>query len=99
MGGELAFGLLSVGSLGLLYLAASLASGNGVLGLPATPALAAVSVMVAIVLAPGSAGAVGPMLWIANSRLRGFQGSIVTHQSHTSSTTSAANYASAFAVT
>ena len=79
MGGELAFGLLSVGSLGLLYLAASLASGNGVLGLPATPALAAVSVIVAIVLAAGSAVVVGLMLWIANSRLRGFEGSIVTN--------------------
>jgi len=79
MGGELAFGLFSVGSLGLLYLAASLASGTGVLGLPATPALAAMSVLVAIVLAAGSAVVVGLMLWIANSHLRGFEGSIVSN--------------------
>ena len=79
MGGELAFGLFSVGSVGLLYLAASLASGTGVLGLPATPALAAMSVLVAIVLAAGSAVVVGLMLWIANSHLRGFEGSIVSN--------------------
>lgn len=79
MGGELAFGLLTVGALALLYVAAALAGGDGTLGLPATPLLAAVSVLVAIALAAGSAAVVALMLWLANSHLRGFEDSIVSN--------------------
>jgi len=81
MGGELAFGLFSVGALALFYLAASLAAGNAVAGLPvaATPAFAVASVVIAVALAAAGASVVVLMLWLANSHLRGFENSIVSN--------------------
>ena len=77
MGGELGFGLLSIGAFALLQLAQQLASGTGGFGyLPATPLIAAVVSVVAVLLAAGGAGVVALMLWTANSRLGSFEGSI-----------------------
>ncbi len=79
MGGELGFGLLSVGAFAILQLAQQLASGTGGFGfLPATPLMAALVAVVAVLLAAGGAGVVALMLWTANSRLRSFEGSITT---------------------
>jgi len=79
MGGELGFGLLSVGAFALLQLAQQLASGTGGFGyLPATPLMAAVVAVVALLLAAAGAGVVALMLWTANSRLGTFEGSITT---------------------
>ncbi|TMC85839.1 MAG: hypothetical protein E6J06_02570 [Chloroflexi bacterium] len=79
MGGELGFGLLSIGAFALLQLAQQLASGTGGFGyLPATPLMAAVVAVVAVLLAAAGAGVVALMLWTANSRLGSFEGSITT---------------------
>ncbi len=79
MGGELAFGFLSVGAFALLQLAQQLAVGAGGFGfLPATPVMAALVVVVAVLPAAGGAAVVGLMLWTANSRLRAFEGPIST---------------------
>ncbi|OLB90404.1 MAG: hypothetical protein AUI15_24935 [Actinobacteria bacterium 13_2_20CM_2_66_6] len=77
MGAELGFGLLSVGAFAILQLAQQLAAGSGGFGfLPATPLMAALVSVVAVLLAAGGAAVVALMLWTANSRLESFEGSI-----------------------
>jgi hypothetical protein len=79
MGGELAFGLLSVGAFALIQLAEQLASGTGGFGF-VTPsaATAAFAAGVAVLPAAGGVGVVVLMLWSANTHLRSFEGSIST---------------------
>jgi ABC-2 type transport system permease protein len=79
MGGELAFGLLSVGAFALVQLAEQLASGTGGFGF-VTPsaATAALAAGLAVLPAAGGVGVVVLMLWSANSHLRSFEGSITS---------------------
>jgi hypothetical protein len=79
MGGELAFGLLSVGAFALIQLAQQLASGTGGFGF-VTPNVttAALTAGVALLPAAGAVGVVALMLWSADSHLRSFEGSITT---------------------
>lgn len=76
MGGELAFGLLSVGSFALVFVALQIGSGAGFAGLPRSPLVEGVLLLVAAGLALGGVALVGFMLWTAVSRLRSFEGSI-----------------------
>jgi len=77
MGGELAFGLLSIGAFALIQLAEQLASGTEGFGFVAPSAVtAALAAGVAVLPAAGGVGVVALMLWSANSHLRSFEGSI-----------------------
>ena len=78
MGGELAFGLLSVGSFAVVFVAVQVATGAGFPWLPKSPVIEGLLLLVAVALALGGVALVGFMLWTAVSRLRSFEGSITT---------------------
>lgn len=79
LGGELGFGLLSVGAFAMLQLGAAVLTGAHPLGfLPPTPLVGLLLIVFAVALAAGAVGLVWAMLWIAAGRLRTFEGSIGT---------------------
>jgi hypothetical protein len=73
LGGELAFGALSVGAFALLTFAVDPPS-----FLPSGPVVGPLLAVVAVLLAVGAAGVVSGMLWLAARRLRTFEGAIGT---------------------
>jgi len=77
VGGALGFGVLSVGAFALLQLAPGAATGTAHLGpIPATPEVATVFGVAAILLAFGAGAVVSALLWIGHARLRGFDATI-----------------------
>ncbi|HYM66936.1 MAG TPA: hypothetical protein VEW68_06575, partial [Patescibacteria group bacterium] len=77
--GALGFGVLSVGAFALLLLTPGALAGTGQIGpIPATPPIAALLALAALILAAGAAAVVGLLLWIANARLRKFEAAIST---------------------
>jgi hypothetical protein len=79
LGGSLGFAGLSLGAFALFIFGTAALAGPGHLGpLPTTPAIGALMEAGGVVLTAGSAGVVALLLWIANSRLRGFEGVIET---------------------
>lgn len=73
LGGELAFGVLSVGAFALLQFAFDPPS-----FLPSTPLLAPILVLIAVGLAAGALALVWGLMWVAAGRLRTFEGVIGT---------------------
>ena len=79
LGGELAFGLLSVGAFAMLQFGALALTGSRPASfLPSTPFTGWLLIFFALVLAAAAVGLVMGMLWIAAGRLRTFEGSIGT---------------------
>jgi hypothetical protein len=77
LGGTLGFGLLSLGAFALFVFGAAAAQGTAHLRvLPATPAVGAMMFGAGFLLAVGAGAVVGTLLWIANSRLRRYEGAI-----------------------
>jgi hypothetical protein len=77
LGGTLGFGLLSLGAFALFVFGAAAAQGTDHLRvLPATPAVGAMMFGAGFLLAVGAGAVVGTLLWIANSRLRRYEGAI-----------------------
>ena len=77
LGGSIGFGLLSVGAFALFIFGADAVAGGARLGsLPATPAIGAVMWAGGIVLCAGALTVVAVLLWVANSRLRAYEGAI-----------------------
>jgi hypothetical protein len=79
IGGSLGFAVLSLGALALFLFGGQAASGGGNLGpIPSTPAIGFAMIFGGGVLMIACAALVGVLLWIANSRLRSFEGSIAS---------------------
>ena len=73
IGGELAFGALSVAAFALLQFAIATPS-----FLPSTPATGPLLLLLALLLTAGALALVSGMLWFASARLRSFEGAIGT---------------------
>lgn len=79
LGGALAFAVLSVGALALFFFGSQAISGTADLGpIPSTPAIGLAMIGGATLFIAGGGGLVGIMLWLANDRLRSFEGTIAT---------------------
>lgn len=79
IGGSLGFAVLSLGALALFLFGEQVASGAGNLGpIPSSPAIGFGMIFGGAVLMVACAALVGVLLWIANSRLRSFEGSIAS---------------------
>jgi hypothetical protein len=79
IGGSLGFAVLSLGALALFLFGEQAATGAGNLGpIPSTPAIGFGMIFGGAVLVVACAALVGVLLWIANSRLRSFEGSIAS---------------------
>jgi hypothetical protein len=77
LGGALGFAVLTIGACALFVFGAGVADGTVRVGpLPSTPTLGALMFALGIVLTIGAGGIVGALLWLANSRLRAFEGTI-----------------------
>lgn len=77
MSGSLGFGILSVGAFALFIYGAAAVAGNANLGpVPSTPTIGALMWAGGVVLVVGSMAVVGALLWVANSRLNAYEGSI-----------------------
>ena len=78
LGGSFGFGLLSVGAFALFVFGLGAVEGTTTqLGpLPTTPAIGALMWAGGVTLAAGAVTVVGTLLWFANSRLGGFEGTI-----------------------
>ena len=76
LGGELGFGVLSVGAFALLQFGGDAVAGAPLSFLPSSPLIGPVLIAVAVVLAAGAVALVGGLLWLAAGRLRSFEGSI-----------------------
>lgn len=78
LGGSFGFGMLSVGSFALFAFGLGVVEGTTThLGpIPTTPAIGAMMWAGGVTLAVGAIALVGTLLWIANSRLDGFEGTI-----------------------
>jgi hypothetical protein len=77
LGGSIGFGLLSIGAFALFIFGAEAVAGSTRLGsLPATPAIGAVMWAGGVILCAGALTVVAVLLWVANSRLRSYEGAI-----------------------
>lgn len=78
LGGSFGFGLLSLGAFALFVFGLGVLEGTTThLGpIPTTPLIGALMWTGGVVLAAGAVGLVGALLWIANSRLRSYEGTI-----------------------
>ncbi len=77
LGAALAFAVLTVGSLALFVFGEQAVTGTVDLGpITSTPTLGLVMIAGGMLLVAGGGVLVGVMLWIANARLRSFEGSI-----------------------
>jgi hypothetical protein len=77
LGGALGFAVLTIGACALFVFGAGVADGTVRVGpLPSTPTLGALMFALGIVLTIGAGAIVGALLWLANSRLRAFEGTI-----------------------
>ena len=77
LGGALGFGLLSLGAFALFVYGVAAAMGTAQLRvLPSTPAVGALMFGLGLVLAAAAGALVGFLLWLANSRLRRYEGAI-----------------------
>jgi hypothetical protein len=77
VGGSLGFALLSIGALALFIFGTEAIGGIVRLGpIELTPAIGAVMWVVGVVLAASALAVVGVLLWLANARLRRFEGAI-----------------------
>ena len=77
VGGAIGFGMLSVGAFALFVYGVAAVEGTADLRvLPSTPAIGALMLGAALVLATGAGAVVGTLLWIANSRLLSYEGAI-----------------------
>jgi len=78
LGGSLGFGLLSVGSFALFVFGLGAVEGTTThLGpIPTTPAIGALMWAGGVTLAAGAVAVVGMLLWVANSRLGSYEGTI-----------------------
>jgi len=77
VGGSLGFALLTIGALALFVFGTEAIEGTLRLGpIVSTPALGAAMWLVGIGLAAGALALVGLLMWLANSRLRKFEGAI-----------------------
>ncbi|HEY8864788.1 MAG TPA: hypothetical protein VIO37_11555 [Candidatus Dormibacteraeota bacterium] len=77
VGGAIGFGMLSVGAFALFVYGLAAVEGTADLRvLPSTPAIGALMLGAALVLATGAGAVVGTLLWIANSRLLSYEGAI-----------------------
>jgi hypothetical protein len=77
-GGGLGFGVLSIGALALLQVAAMAAGGTHLGPLPATPAIAALLAAAGVLLATAAVCMVALLMVVANSRLRSYESAIST---------------------
>jgi ABC-2 type transport system permease protein len=79
-GGSIGFGLLSIGAFALFILGAQAVAGTAQLGpIPSTPTTGALMWLVGVVMCAGALTVVGVLLWIANSRLRAYEGAIASN--------------------
>ena len=77
VGGAIGFGMLSVGAFALFVYGVAAVEGTADLRvLPSTPAIGALMLGAALILATGAGAVVGTLLWIANSRLLSYEGAI-----------------------
>jgi len=77
VGGSLGFALLTIGALALFVFGAEAIGGTIHLGpIVSTPALGAAMWVIGIGLAAGALALVGLLMWLADSRLRKFEGAI-----------------------
>ena len=77
LGGSLGFGILSVGSFALFVFGAGAAAGTADLGrIPATPVIGGLMWAAGLVLAAGALAVVALLMWLANSRLQGYETAI-----------------------
>ena len=77
VGGSLGFALLTIGALALFVFGTEAIEGTIRLGpIVSTPALGAAMWVIGIGLATGALALVGLLMWLANSRLRKFEGAI-----------------------
>ena len=76
LGGELGFGMLSLGAVGLVQIAVDAVGGIGLGPIPASPLLGAAAAVVGVVLLVGAGGLVVAMVVVANSRLSRYEGAI-----------------------
>jgi hypothetical protein len=78
-GGSIGFGLLSVGAFALFVFGGQAIAGTAQLGpLPATPTIGGLMWAVGVVLCVAAVTVVGVLLWVANSRLRTYEGAIAS---------------------
>jgi len=79
VGGSLAFALMSVGALALILFGQQAVAGTANLGpIPATPAIGVSMIFGGVLLVGAGCVLVAALLWIANARLRAFEGSIAS---------------------
>jgi len=79
IGASLVFAVMSIGALALFLFGGEVATGTADLGpIPSTPAVGAAMIFGGVLLMAGGGLLVGALLWIANARLRSFEGSIAT---------------------
>jgi hypothetical protein len=79
IGGSLVFAVMSIGALALFLFGGEVATGTVDLGpIPSTPAVGAAMIFGGVLLVVAGGLVVGTLLWIANARLRSFEGSIAT---------------------
>jgi hypothetical protein len=78
LGGSFGFGLLSVGAFALFVFGLGAVEGTTThLGpIPATPAIGALMWAGGVILVAGAVAVVGTLLWVANSRLGSYEGTI-----------------------
>jgi hypothetical protein len=77
LGGSIGFGLLSIGAFALFIFGAEAVAGSTRWGsLPATPAIGAVMWTGGVILCAGALTVVAVLLWVANARLRAYEGAI-----------------------
>jgi len=78
LGGSFGFGLLSLGAFALFVFGLGVVEGTTThLGpIPTTPLIGALMWTGGVLLVAGAVGLVGALLWIANSRLRSYEGTI-----------------------
>jgi hypothetical protein len=75
--GAIGFASLSVGALASFVFGVAAAEGKAHLGgLPSTPTVGALMFLAGLILAVGAGVVVGTLLWIANARLRRYEGAI-----------------------
>jgi len=79
IGGSLVFAVMSIGALALFLFGGEVATGTADFGpIPSTPAVGAAMIFGGVLLVAAGCLLVGALLWIANARLRSFEGSIST---------------------
>ncbi len=79
IGGSLVFAVMSIGALALFLFGGEVATGTADLGpIPSTPAVGAAMFFGGVLLVAAGCLLVGALLWIANARLRSFEGNIST---------------------